>query len=94
MTTVAHFAATGRLDAVTSGAVEKELLGLLAGPAQSVDLDVSGLDYISSAGLRVLLVAAKAAKAKGGVLTVRGPKPTILEVIKISGFDRILDVQA
>jgi anti-anti-sigma regulatory factor len=44
--------------------------------------------------LRVLLVAAKAAKMKGGMLTVRAPKPTILEVIKISGFDRILDVQA
>jgi anti-anti-sigma regulatory factor len=38
------------------------------------------------------LVAAKAAKAKGGKIVLHGPKPTILEVFKISGFDRIIAI--
>jgi anti-anti-sigma regulatory factor len=41
-----------------------------------------------------LLVVAKAAKARGGKLVLTAPKPAILEVIKISGFDRIINVQA
>jgi anti-anti-sigma factor len=55
---------------------------------------LSGLDYVSSAGLRVLLVAAKAAKGKGGKVVLSSPKPAILEVLKISGFDKILEVRA
>ena len=64
------------------------------GDVDSIDIDLSELDYVSSAGLRVLLVAAKAAKAKGGKVTLLAPKPATLEVLKISGFDKIFDIRS
>ncbi len=94
MNTSSTYKAAGRLDATTAGATEKALLALLVDDVNSISMDLSALDYVSSAGLRVMLVVAKAAKAKGGKLVLTGPKPAILEVIKISGFDRIITVQA
>jgi len=67
---------------------------LLVDDVNTLNIDLSELDYVSSAGLRVLLVAAKAAKGKGGKVVLLSPKPAILEVLKISGFDKILDVRA
>lgn len=92
MSTSTTFALNGRLDGTTSTTTEKDLLALLSGDINTIDIDISNLDYVSSAGLRVLLVAAKAAKAKGGKIVLHGPKPTILEVFKISGFDRIIAI--
>lgn len=93
MTDTTTYQAIGRLDSSTAAATEKNLLALLAGEVHTIEIDMSQLDYISSAGLRVLLVSAKAAKAKGGKVVLSGLKPQILEVIKISGFDRIISVQ-
>lgn len=73
---------------------EKALQALLVDGVDSIDIDLSGLDYVSSAGLRVLLVTAKAAKAKGGKVTLLSPKPATLEVLRISGFDKIIAIQA
>ena len=84
----------GRLDGASSASHEKALQSLLVGDVDSIDIDLSELDYVSSAGLRVLLVAAKAAKAKGGKVTLLSPKPSTLEVLKISGFDKIIAIQA
>ena len=94
MNTSVTYRSTGRLDTTTAGAAEKALLALLVDDVNSINMDLSELDYVSSAGLRVLLVVAKAAKARGGKLTLIAPKPAILEVIKISGFDRIISIQA
>lgn len=91
--TATTYKPTGRIDGSNALAHEKELLALLVGDVKSISVDLSELDYISSAGLRVLLVTAKAAKARGGKLVLSAPKPPILEVLKISGFDRILEVQ-
>ena len=93
MNTSSTYKAAGRLDATTAGATEKALLALLVDDVNSITMDLSELDYVSSAGLRVLLVVAKAAKARGGKLVLTAPKPAILEVIKISGFDRIISIQ-
>ncbi len=83
----------GRLDGASSAAHEQALRALLVGDVDSIDIDLSALDYVSSAGLRVLLVAAKAAKAKGGKVTLLSPKPATLEVLKISGFDKIIAIR-
>lgn len=93
MTAVAAYKPVGRLDGANAATHEKELLALLVGEVNSVAVDLSELDYVSSAGLRVLLVTAKAAKARGGSVTLKSPKPAILEVLRISGFDKILQVQ-
>jgi|694.fasta_scaffold01315_51 anti-sigma B factor antagonist len=94
MTTSKECKPVGRLDGANAATYEKEFLGLLVGDVTSLNIDLSGLDYVSSAGLRVLLVAAKAAKGKGGKVVLSSPKPAILEVLKISGFDKILEVRA
>lgn len=96
MTTAKSYKPVGRLDGDNAGSHEQALLALVndSEGAQQLTVDLSELDYISSAGLRVLLVAAKAAKRKGGTVVLSAPKASILEVLKISGFDKILPVQA
>lgn len=93
MTAPIVYKPVGRLDGATAAATEKEILGLMVEGVNSVTIDLSDLDYVSSAGLRVLLVSAKAAKGKGGKLVLLSPKPAIMEVLTISGFDKILEVQ-
>ncbi|MFZ9405809.1 MAG: STAS domain-containing protein [Burkholderiaceae bacterium] len=89
----AQFSPAGRLDGSNAPAAEKELLALVESGG-SVDVNLAGLDYVSSAGLRVFLAAAKAAKAKGGKLVLMSPKAAVLEVLQISGFDRILEIRS
>src|SRR5678810_878123 len=82
---------TGSLDSTTSPEAQKSLDSVVAG-ARKVALDFSGLDYISSAGLRVLLGAAKKLKGSGGTLRMFGLNQSVKEVFEISGFATILSV--
>jgi len=84
----------GQLNSSNAAAVETEMLALLAKGARRVLIDFSRLDYISSAGLRVVLVVAKRLKQAGGQLVLSGMQPHIREVFDISGFLAILDVVA
>ncbi len=84
-------AITGSLDSTTSPEAQKSLDAVLAG-ARKVALDFSQLDYISSAGLRILLGAAKQLRAKGGTLGMFGLNQSVREVFDISGFSSILPV--
>jgi anti-anti-sigma factor len=82
----------GRLDSNTSSGFEKAVRELLAGGAQTLLMDFSGLDYMSSAGLRIVLLAAKRMKACGGKLVICGLNESITEVFEISGFLASLNV--
>ena len=84
-------AVTGSLDSGTAPEAQKSLEAVL-GSARKVLLDFSALDYISSAGLRVLLGAAKQLRAKGGTLGMFGLNQSVREVFEISGFSSILSV--
>lgn len=84
-------AIAGNLDSTTSPEAQKALDAVLAG-ARTVALDFSELDYISSAGLRVLLGAAKRLRASGGALRMFGLNQSVREVFEISGFSAILAV--
>ena len=81
----------GSLDNGTSPDAQKALDSVLAG-AKKVAMDFSNLDYISSAGLRVLLGAAKKMRASGGSLRMFGLNQSVREVFEISGFSSILSV--
>ncbi len=87
-------AVAGRLDSATSDAFEKTLLGLYEQPAARVLLDCGALAYVSSAGLRVVLMAAKRARQGQGRLVLCGLSPNVREVFEISGFVKILDIAA
>ncbi len=74
-------------------ALRPHLLRCAAGQDQLV-LDLSGVDYISSAGLRVLMLARKQAKEQGGTLVVAGLVPVVREIFEISRFTVVFDIFA
>jgi len=82
----------GRLDSANSALVEGSLLERVTATDGPVLLDLARLDYISSAGLRVVLVVAKRMKQAGRALVLCGLQPNIRDVFEISGFLTILDV--
>jgi anti-sigma B factor antagonist len=85
---------TGRLDASNAGALEQTLLGHIAGGNTRLVVDCEPLEYISSAGLRVLLVAAKRLKSGAGAIALAALKEPIKEVFDIAGFSSIFHVYA
>ena len=86
----AAFALEGRLDTVTAPDLEKEIMGSIAG-VNELTLDFAGLDYISSAGLRVLLASQKIMKGRGG-MTVTNVNDSIMDVFEVTGFSEILTI--
>jgi anti-anti-sigma factor len=85
-------AVSGKLDALTAADYETAMKGLFADGKTRLVIDFSGLTYISSAGLRVLLAAAKQAKAAGGATMFAGVKGNVLAVIEMTGFASILSL--
>ena len=81
----------GRLDTTTAPELEKEVMGNLDGVAKLV-LDFAELDYLSSAGLRVLLQAQKAMN-KQGEMVVRNVNETISEIFDVTGFADVLTIE-
>ena len=82
----------GRMDAVSSAEFEKELAALMAEGETIFVIDFGELDYISSAGVRSILVAAKKLKAKEGHLALCALRELVEEVFRISGFSAIIPI--
>ena len=78
-----------RIDSASARAFEEDAYLLVDKGPVKVIIDSSDLDYISSAGLRVILTTAKRAKAAGGGLTIACAKINVKEVLMVSGFDTI-----
>lgn len=81
----------GRLDTVTAPQLEGELRTAVDGVNELV-FDMSALDYVSSAGLRVLLSAQKVMNRQGSMV-IRGVKPEIMEIFEVTGFVDILNIE-
>ena len=79
----------GKLDAITAPTCEQRLAELIAEGATRLVIDCAALAYISSAGLRSLLVTAKALKAKGGKLLLANVQGSVRTVLEMSGFGTI-----
>ena len=80
----------GRLDTTTAPKLEEELKASLDGISE-LTMDLSTLDYISSAGLRVLLSAQKIMN-KQGEMKVAGANETVMELFEVTGFGDILNI--
>lgn len=89
-----QIAPTGRLSGTNADAFEVEMLAALEGDAPGLIVDLGGLEYISSAGLRVLLLTAKAAKKKGKTMALAAAKPLVAEALQLGGFDEIIPTHA
>ncbi|HSX26022.1 MAG TPA: STAS domain-containing protein [Chlamydiales bacterium] len=84
----------GRLDAATTPILERKLNSLTDEHHNYLLLDFSQIDYLSSAGMRLLLSATKKLKAKKGALILFSVSSEVDEVIKMAGFDKILHICA
>ncbi len=84
---------TGRLDGLSSPLLEKRVTELLAGGVRKLVLDCGALLYVSSAGLRTFLTAAKKFQVAGGRVAFANLSPAVAEVFELSGFIGILEVQ-
>lgn len=83
----------GRLDTVTSPDFEKQLAPFYLIPESELTLDCSAMEYISSAGLRVVLMAHKSIAAKGGRFILRNLSNEVRSVFDMTGFSRILTIE-
>ena len=86
----ALFELQGRLDTVSAPQLEQEIKSSLDG-VEELTFDLKELEYISSAGLRVLL-AAQQIMNKQGTMTIRNANETVMDVFEITGFSDILTI--
>lgn len=87
---VAVVSVSGRLDTVTVADFDSKWEELVTSDMNKVVIDLGSLEYISSAGLRSILMAGKQMKGRGGALAVSGLNGMVAEVFSISGFDKLL----
>ena len=81
----------GRLDTVTAPELEKEVKDSVQG-IEVLVFDLAGLDYISSAGLRVVLSAQKIMNAQGKMI-VKNVNEAVMEIFEITGFTDVLTIE-
>ena len=85
-------AVEGRMDAVSAPEFEQSLNALIAEGVLKIVVDFENLDYISSAGLRSVLVTAKKIQSKNGSIVVVSLHGTVKEIFEISGFSTIIPI--
>lgn len=79
----------GNLDAEGTQALEEKVLALLDAGETSLLFDFTGLDYINSSGLRILVLAYQRLKKASGKVAICGVRDYIQEVFEVSGYDKI-----
>lgn len=87
------FALEGRLDTNSSTELEKVLLGAIDNGMTDIAIDFMQLSYISSSGLRVLLIGAKKLNEHKKKIILRNMKDHIMEVFDIAGFTPLFDIK-
>lgn len=88
----AILALTGRLDGLSSPELERQVGALISTGIRTLVFDMASLEYVSSAGLRVFLIAAKTIQSAGGLVRFAALTPQVKEVFAISGLTTILNV--
>ncbi|MBI3241233.1 MAG: STAS domain-containing protein [Chloroflexi bacterium] len=83
---------SGRVDATTTAEFEAKIKEYVTGGHPNLVLELDAADYISSAGLRVLISAQKALKAKGGKLVMAQPSDRVKEVMQLAGLDPLFPI--
>lgn len=83
-------ALSGRLETMTAPQLDAEVQSLPEGVTELL-MEISSLEYVSSAGLRVFLVAHKKMKSRGGAMKISGANASVKKVFDITGFSPILN---
>ena len=87
-------APAGRVDSTSSAALEQHLLGLVHAGERRIVVDFAGVDYISSAGLRVMLALAKKTREMHGALALSALGDSVREVFGLAGFLPLFAIEA
>ena len=82
----------GRLDQTLTPELEAELERVLAAGRRRIIIDMSGVSYINSGGLRCLVSAWRNAKRQGGHVVLAGLTPKVADIVSMVGFDKVFDV--
>jgi anti-anti-sigma factor len=85
---------SGRLDTSTAPEAQAEITALLKGETDKLLVNLEGVDYVSSAGLRVLLMAAKGIRKKNGTIVLCALSENVSNVFEMSGFSSIFEIRA
>lgn len=85
-------AVNGRIDSTTSAAFEAEMLKWVETPATRYVLDLSGVNFMSSAALRVLLTMAKRTSKSGKTIVLAGPTPEVQDIFNIANFTAVFRI--
>jgi len=86
------FKINGRLDSNTSPELEDKIFGAIKNESLNMIIDFEDLDYISSAGLRIILKASKTLKRSEGSIVLCSMQDYVKEVFEIAGFDAFLPI--
>ena len=87
-------ALSGKLDATTAKTFEDRILGVINGGTQRLVVDLSQLDYVSSSGLRVFILAAKRLQTVDGKIVLCSMKDHVRQVFDLAGFSSMLSIYA
>lgn len=82
----------GRLDELATAEVEQAFTAIVSNESQGLIVDMAGVEYVSSSGLRVLLMLMKAMKNQQRVLKLCNLSPFVAEVFEVSNFAVLFDV--
>lgn len=82
----------GRLDALSTPELEKQVFQFIDRGQHKLLLDFTGVDYISSAGMRMLLAMTKKLKNVSGQMVLCSPATNVMDVFRMSGFDHVLQI--
>jgi anti-anti-sigma factor len=89
---VVVLAISGKLDGFSAPALEAQITRLLSESVRRIVFDCSGLEYISSAGLRVFLTTARQLQATGGRCGFAALSPEVRNMFRLSNFDELLEI--
>ena len=83
----------GDLNVKTSPSLEQEMATLLTDDVKELIFDFANVEYISSAGLRVLLAMEKKMRRQGGKMKLRNVNPSVKEIIRLAGFLQVMHIE-
>lgn len=84
--------AKGRLDGGASAAFAERISGLITAQNPKLLIDLAGVDFVTSAGLRAVLLLVKKVKAAGGTFALCSVQDSVREVLDITGFTGMLSI--
>jgi anti-sigma B factor antagonist len=85
---------SGRMDIEGVGHIETQFAGMTASPRSAVIVDMSEVPYMSSIGIRALLMNAKSVAKRGGKLVLLSPQANVRNVLVTSGIDQIIKIHS